>query len=57
MYVKASVCVIDAQTPSSKTAGAAVIHTAVANIAPEWTAAYAKVGTSASEAVQAQTAN
>ncbi|KAM5538168.1 hypothetical protein V8D89_008055 [Ganoderma adspersum] len=37
-----SVCVIDAQTPSSKTAGAAVIHTAVANIAPEWTAAYAK---------------
>ncbi|KAI1797754.1 beta-glucosidase [Ganoderma leucocontextum] len=37
-----SICVIDQQTPSSKTAGTAVIHTEVANIAAEWTAAYAK---------------
>lgn len=40
-----SICVIDQQTSSSKptgTGGAAAIHTDVANIAPEWAAAYAK---------------
>ena len=39
----ASICVIDQHTPSKKTPGDAVIHTGVANIAPEWAAAYAKV--------------
>ncbi|EJF66578.1 beta-glucosidase [Dichomitus squalens LYAD-421 SS1] len=37
-----SICVIDQHTPSNKTPSKAVIHTEVANIAPEWAAAYAK---------------